>query len=96
MPVAAVDLFCGVGGLTHGLELAGVPVVVGVDVENSCKEETIFGNVFFETIATAAVQGEKALAEGVDIMVERGNTIYAIAVESGASVFNADSRKKQE
>ena len=37
MPVAAVDLFCGVGGLTHGLELAGVPVVVGVDVENSCK-----------------------------------------------------------
>lgn len=23
MPVAAVDLFCGVGGLTHGLELAG-------------------------------------------------------------------------
>ena len=33
MPVAAVDLFCGVGGLTHGLELAGVPVVVGVDVE---------------------------------------------------------------
>lgn len=54
------------------------------------------GNVFFETIATAAVQGEKALTEGVDIMAERGNTIYVIAVESGASVFNADSRKKQE
>ena len=52
--------------------------------------------MFFEPIATAAVQGEKALAEGVDIMVERGNTIYAIVVESGASVFNADSRKKQE
>ena len=59
-------------------------------------EETIFGNVFFEPIATAAAQGQKALAEGVDIMVERGNTIYAIAVKSGTSVFNADSRKKQE
>lgn len=29
-------------------------------------------------------------------MVERDNTIYAIAVKSGTSVFNADSRKKQE
>ena len=32
----------------------------------------------------------------MDIMVERDNTIYAIAVKSGTSVFNADSRKKQE
>lgn len=62
----------------------------------SSSEETIFGNVFFEPIATAAAQGQKALAEGVDIMVERENTIYAIAVKSGTSVFNADSRKKQE
>ncbi|MPM11925.1 hypothetical protein SDC9_58276 [bioreactor metagenome] len=52
--------------------------------------------MFFEPIATAAAQGQKALAEGVDIMVERDNTIYAIAVKSGTNVFNADSRKKQE
>lgn len=62
----------------------------------SSSEETIFGNVFFEPIATAAAQGQKALAEGIDIMVERGDTIYAVAVKSGTSVFNADSRKKQE
>lgn len=62
----------------------------------SSSEETIFGNEFFEPIATAAAQGQKALAAGVDIMVERGNTIYAIAVKSGTSVFNADSRTKQE
>ncbi len=62
----------------------------------SSSEETIFGNVFFEPIAIAAAQGNKALAEGVDIMVERDNTIYGIAVKSGTSVFNADSRKKQE
>lgn len=43
-----------------------------------------------------AAQGQKALAEGIDIMVERDNTIYAIAVKSGTSVFNSDSRKKQE
>ncbi|MDR0881911.1 MAG: cytoplasmic protein [Candidatus Adiutrix sp.] len=62
----------------------------------SSSEETIFGNVFFEPIAAAAAQGQKALAEGVDIMVERENTIYAIAVKSGTSVFNANSRKRQE
>ena len=62
----------------------------------SSSEETIFGNVFFEPIATAAGQGQKALAEGVDIMIERDDTVYAIAVKSGTSVFNAASRKKQE
>lgn len=62
----------------------------------SSSEETIFGNVFFEPIATTAAQGQKALAEGIDIMVERDDAIYAIAVKSGTRVFNADSRKKQE
>lgn len=62
----------------------------------SSSEETIFGNVFFEPIATAAAQGQKALAEGIDVMIERDDTIYAIAVKSGTNVFNADSRKRQE
>lgn len=62
----------------------------------SSSEETIFGNVFFEPIATIAAQGQKALAEGVDVMVEKEDTIYAIAVKSGTSVFNSSSKKKQE
>ena len=64
----------------------------------SSSEETIFGNCFFEPLAIAASGGNKALAEGVDIMVEDKdeNTIYAIAVKSGPSVFNADSKKRQE
>ena len=33
----AVDLFCGVGGLTHGLKMAGVPVVAGVDFDPICR-----------------------------------------------------------
>lgn len=37
MPISAVDLFCGVGGLTHGLQLSGIPVVAGLDVEHSCQ-----------------------------------------------------------
>jgi DNA (cytosine-5)-methyltransferase 1 len=32
-----VDLFCGVGGLTHGLRLAGLNVVAGIDLDQSCR-----------------------------------------------------------
>lgn len=61
-------------------------------------EETIFGNCFFEPLAIAASGGNKALAEGIDIMVQDNdnNTIFAVAVKSGPSVFNADSKKRQE
>ena len=64
----------------------------------SSSEETIFGNCFFEPIAIAASGGNKALAEGIDIMIQDNdaNTIYAVAVKSGPSVFNADSKKRQE
>lgn len=37
MPVAAVDLFCGIGGLTKGLELSGINVIAGYDFEESCR-----------------------------------------------------------
>lgn len=37
MPYAAIDLFCGVGGLTKGLEQAGINVVAGIDFEPSCQ-----------------------------------------------------------
>lgn len=37
MPVVAVDLFCGIGGLTYGLKLAGIDVAAGIDVDESCK-----------------------------------------------------------
>lgn len=35
--IAAVDLFCGVGGLTHGLTKAGINVRLGVDLDPACK-----------------------------------------------------------
>lgn len=35
--IAAVDLFCGVGGLTHGLTKAGIKVRLGVDLDPACR-----------------------------------------------------------
>lgn len=35
--VGAVDLFCGVGGLTYGLRAAGIDVVAGIDLDDSCQ-----------------------------------------------------------
>ncbi|MFN8305609.1 MAG: DNA cytosine methyltransferase [Ferruginibacter sp.] len=34
---SVVDLFCGVGGLTHGLVKAGLSVKAGFDLDSSCK-----------------------------------------------------------
>lgn len=35
--IVGVDLFCGVGGLTHGLVRGGIQVTAGIDVDASCK-----------------------------------------------------------
>ena len=35
--VRAVDVFCGIGGLTRGLRAAGIDVVAGVDNDPSCR-----------------------------------------------------------
>lgn len=35
--IAGVDLFCGAGGLTRGLEKAGIDVSLGVDLDPECK-----------------------------------------------------------
>lgn len=35
--IVAVDLFCGVGGLTHGLVKGGVDVRAGIDLDPDCK-----------------------------------------------------------
>jgi len=35
--IAAIDLFCGIGGLTCGLKKAGINVIAGVDIDEKCK-----------------------------------------------------------
>lgn len=35
--IGAVDLFCGIGGLTYGLRTSGIDVVAGYDLDDSCE-----------------------------------------------------------
>lgn len=53
MQNAAIDLFCGIGGLTRGLELSGLNVIAGFDIDESCKftyEENNNAKFFCEDI----------------------------------------------
>ncbi len=34
----AIDFFCGAGGMTQGMKMAGVKVVAGIDIDKNCKE----------------------------------------------------------
>lgn len=62
--VVAADLFCGVGGLTHGLKLEGISVVAGFDVDPACAypfAENNPGAEFVETDVATLDPSEVAL-----------------------------------
>jgi DNA (cytosine-5)-methyltransferase 1 len=42
--VTGVDLFCGVGGLTHGLQRSGVDMVAGIDIDPDCSYPYVQNN----------------------------------------------------
>lgn len=42
--IYGVDLFCGVGGLTHGLRLSGIDVRLGVDIDPACEYPYVSNN----------------------------------------------------
>ncbi len=60
MVIRAVDLFCGVGGLTAGLRAAGIEVVAGIDLDGRCEyayEENNVGSRFMHMdVADVAAQ----------------------------------------
>lgn len=61
----------------------------------SSSDETIFGDAFFEPLAKDLGEGTPSPSEGVDVVVETPKAYKAIAVKSGPSVFNAQSRRRQ-
>ena len=37
MKTSAIDLYCGIGGLSYGLKKAGISVNAGIDLDESCQ-----------------------------------------------------------
>ena len=72
MIIKAVDLFCGIGGLTYGLKSAGIPVVAGIDVDGTCEYAyTASNECQFIKKSIEDVTGEEILAllSGADYRV---------------------------
>jgi hypothetical protein len=61
----------------------------------SSSDEGIFGDAFFEPLAKFVSGGVVSPSEGVDVAIETDTTYKAIAVKSGPSVFNAQSKRRQ-
>jgi DNA (cytosine-5)-methyltransferase 1 len=62
MDCVAVDLFCGIGGLTHGIQNMGIRVVAGIDLDSSCRyayeqnNESIFINAGVESLSSSEIE----------------------------------------
>ena len=60
MKTSAIDIFCGIGGLSYGLKKAGIPVLAGVDLDGSCQfayEKNVQAEFILKDISK--VQGEE-------------------------------------
>lgn len=75
MTYGVVDLFCGVGGLTCGLEKAGLDVVAGFDLDASCQysyqnnNNALFINKNIEQVTGREI---KKLLRGYDVKILAG------------------------
>lgn len=64
--IAAVDLFCGVGGLTRGLEKAGIDVRLGVDIDPACEYPFTANNEAEFLLESVSGLSPSRLLEAVD------------------------------
>jgi DNA (cytosine-5)-methyltransferase 1 len=67
-----VDLFCGVGGMTHGFVQEGFEVVGGIDIDGTCKYayEKNNGATFFQKDIAEVTAGDlKRMFTGADVKI---------------------------
>lgn len=93
-----VDFFCGGGGMSYGMQLAGLNVIAGIDYEPSCKdtyEANIKGARFIQ--ADVFELKEKALKE--ELMLEKNDQNLVLIGCSPCqfwSIINTDKTKSQK
>lgn len=75
MIIKCIDLFCGVGGLTHGLRRGGIDVVAGIDIDPTCRfpYEANNDSMFIERDVTEISAAEIGrLLQGADVRMLAG------------------------
>lgn len=72
MKIAAIDLFCGIGGLTYGLNKSGINVIAGIDFDESCKfayEQNNNGKFIHKSICEIEVEEINKLFSDADVKI---------------------------
>ena len=88
--VSAVDLFCGIGGLTHGLQLSGIAVNAGVDIDKTCRyvyERNNQAQFILEDIRELSGSAVEAFFSG--------NTLRLLAGCAPCQPFSSHTRKNK-
>jgi DNA (cytosine-5)-methyltransferase 1 len=73
--ISAIDLFCGAGGLSHGLQEAGISVTAGIDIDPSCKypfESNIEASFLEQDIRTVTKRQLERLWEPASVRLLAG------------------------
>ena len=63
MMVNAVDLFCGIGGLTRGISNVGINLLAGIDLDADCEYAyTVNSNSKFINANVSSISSDEILA----------------------------------
>ena len=75
----AIDFFCGAGGLTKGLQQAGIDVIAGIDLNKTCQPTYDVNNAPAKFVGADInnIQREDLKALIPDLMENRDNILFA-------------------
>jgi len=73
----AIDFFCGAGGMTFGLTLAGIKVVAGIDIDEECKDTYETNNLESKFIHSDIKELTIKQLKKLDIERNDGSMIFA-------------------
>lgn len=90
--LSAIDLFCGIGGLSYGLQEAGIVVKAGIDLDGSCQYS------FKENIGSDFISEDISKIEGDDLKKTYWKEKHEIKILVGCAPcqpFSSHSHKKK-
>ncbi len=73
--IGVIDLFCGIGGLSHGMYKEGLDIIAGFDIDDTCKyayEKNNKSTFYNQDIKTVTKEQISSLFKGYDIKVLAG------------------------